>query len=191
MTVDTTSELFFDRKYRENSDPWNFSGSDYEQRRYDAIVRNLGGRRYRRAFEPGCSVGALTVRLAPICDEVVACDISPTAVDLAKSRCKRLKNVSVAQLSLPDSLPAGSFDLIVFSEIGYYFSEPVLVSLSQQLVGRLHKEGLFVACHWLGASPDHVLTGDRVHEIFAQLRGVTHFNTERHPQFQLDTWGRQ
>jgi SAM-dependent methyltransferase len=191
MTVDTTSELFFERKYRENSDPWNFSKSDYEQRRYDAIVRNLGGRRYRRAFEPGCSVGALTARLAAICDEVIAGDISTTAVDLAKERCKHLKNVSLAQLSLPDSLPAGKFDLIVFSEIGYYFSEPALATLSGQLMDRFSGDGLFLACHWLGASRDHVLTGDRVHEILSQIGGVTHLDTERHSQFRLDTWGRQ
>src|ERR1700735_4735130 len=111
MTVDTTSELFFETKYRANSDPWKFSTSDYEQRRYDAIVRNLGGRRHRRAFAPGCSVGALTIRLAAICDEVVAGDISPTAVDLAKERCKHLKNVSLARLSFPEQLPVGTFDL--------------------------------------------------------------------------------
>ena len=191
MTVDTTSELFFETKYRANSDPWKFSTSDYEQRRYDAIVRNLGGRRHRRAFEPGCSVGALTIRLAAICDEVVAGDISPTAVDLAKERCKHLKNVSLARLSLPEQLPAGKFDLIVFSEIGYYFSEPALASLSRQLVDRLYTGGLLVACHWLGVSPDHLLPGDRVHEILSEVRGITPLNSERHPQFQLNTWRRQ
>jgi SAM-dependent methyltransferase len=191
MTIDTTSELFFERKYRENSDPWNFAKSDYEQQRYDAIVENLGGRRYERAFEPGCSVGALTVRLAAVCAEVIAGDISPTAVDLAKERCKHLQNVSLAQLSLPNSLPGGKFDLIVFSEIGYYFSEPALAALSRQLVGRLYSGGLFVACHWLGSSPDHLLTGDRVHEILAQTPGISHINTERHPQFRLDTWERR
>lgn len=196
MTVDTTSQLFFERKYRDSSDPWNFSASDYEQGRYDAIVRNLVGpnsknRRYKRAFEPGCSVGALTIRLAAICDEVIAGDISSTAVDLAKKRCEHLKNVSIARLSLPDSLPAGEFDLIIFSEIGYYFSEPVLATLGRQLIDRLSGDGLFLACHWLGVSSDHLLNGDRVQEILSQLRVVTHLNIERHPQFRLDTWERQ
>ena len=41
-------------------------------------------RRYRRAFEPGCSIGALTRHLALICDQVEAMDIAPSAVFIAR-----------------------------------------------------------------------------------------------------------
>ncbi len=73
---DQSSAEFFEAKYRAaaDGDPWKFATRDYELRRYDAVMRALGGRRYARGFEPGCSVGVLTERLATVCDEVDACD---------------------------------------------------------------------------------------------------------------------
>jgi hypothetical protein len=56
MTTNTTTQGFFEAKYRENSDPWAFASNDYEQNRYSEILYALDGRRYRRAFEPGCSI---------------------------------------------------------------------------------------------------------------------------------------
>ena len=80
MTTNTTSQEFFEAKYRENNDPWAFASNAYEQKRYSEILRALDHRRYRRGFEPGCSIGVLTARLASICEHVDAIDISPTAV---------------------------------------------------------------------------------------------------------------
>ena len=54
----------FDEKYRDLGDPWHFRTSRYEQRRYGIAMALLPALRYRRAFEPGCSVGELTARLA-------------------------------------------------------------------------------------------------------------------------------
>ena len=73
-------------------------------------------------FEPGCSIGVLTERLARICDQVEAMDISPTAVARTRDRCGLLQNVTVSHGALPVDLPTGYFDLIVLSEIGYYLS---------------------------------------------------------------------
>jgi 16S rRNA A1518/A1519 N6-dimethyltransferase RsmA/KsgA/DIM1 with predicted DNA glycosylase/AP lyase activity len=64
--------------------------SKYELGRYETTIRALGGRRFARAFEPGCPIGVLTERLAKICDHVEAMDISPTAVRQAQERCRRL-----------------------------------------------------------------------------------------------------
>ena len=54
----------FEAQYRARRDPWNFACSPYEQHRYSVAIAMLPQPRYRRGFEPGCSIGELTVRLA-------------------------------------------------------------------------------------------------------------------------------
>ena len=113
--TDASSEQFFEQKYAAEADPWAFATSDYERERYRTILRVLGDRRYKRAFEPGCSIGILTRDLADLCDRVEAIDISSSAVARAQERCFGLETVNIAQGKLPDAVPSGSFDLIVLS----------------------------------------------------------------------------
>jgi hypothetical protein len=188
MNHSTTSRAFFEEKYKGNEDPWEFASSPYELGRYDAIIQALSFRRYRRSFEPACSIGVLTEQLATICDRVDAIDISSTAVEQAVHRCRLLTNVSIKQGGLPADIPAGRFDLIVFSEVGYYFKKPQLRSLIDQLMSRLESEGIFLAAHWLGSSPDHILDGNEVHEIVSSTKGLVHDHAEHHPGFRLDRW---
>lgn len=158
--------------------------------RYRSILDALGGQRYVRAFEPGCSIGILTALLAPLCDRVEAIDISPTAVNRASERCRELANVNVACGALPESIPAGKFDLIVFSEIGYYFRRSRLMELGNRLISNISSSGTFLAAHWLGKSPDHLLTGDEAHDVLASIPGLRHVHAERHTGFRLDRWER-
>ena len=78
----------FERLYARSPDPWDFRTSPYEQGRFDAIIGTLGRERYARAFEPACSIGELTLRLARRCDHVDAIDLSPTAVAETQRRCR-------------------------------------------------------------------------------------------------------
>ena len=190
MSEFTTSAAFFERMYRKNPDPWNFAGSDYECARYKATIAALGDERYKRAFEPGCSVGELTALLAERCDRIDAIDISPTAIATATLRCDGLQNVALSVGSLPHHIPGGTYDLIVFSEIGYYFHGTALKELGQTLVARLLRGGSLLAVHWLGTSKDHVLTGDQVHQIVGELSGLTLKISERYESFRLDRWVR-
>ena len=132
-------------------------------------------------FEPACSIGVLTEPLATICDRIDAIDISAKAVEQAVQRCRLLANVIIKQGALPAETPAGPFDLIVFSEVGYYFEKPQLRALIDQLMGSLESEGIFLAAHWLGTSPDHILNGNEVHEIVFSTKGLIHDHTEHHP----------
>jgi hypothetical protein len=191
MTIDPTSRAFFEDMYRNNADPWEFASNPYEQRRYETILHALNGKHYRHAFEPGCSVGVLTHQLAALCGRVDAMDISPTAVKLAQIRCHECPNAYITGGSLVHRIPEGSFDLVVFCEIGYYFEEPTLRDILQALVAQIEPEGTFLASHWLGSSPDHVLSGDRVHEIIADVSGLNHIQSARYPDFRLDSWSRE
>lgn len=191
LTRDTTSQQYFDAKYLANPDPWNFAGSPGENARYDALFHLLEDRRYVRAFEPGCSVGVFTDRLAKLCERVDALDISPTAAEEARRRCAHLPQVHIASGSLPEAIPDGTFDLILLSEVGYYFTKSQLSNLIAELVTRLSPGGLLVGGHWLGHSPDHLLSGDIVHRIIGATPGLTLERSERHETFRLDRWIRE
>jgi len=186
------SEAAFEAKYRDSPDPWQFAASPYEQRRYSTLLRSLTQARYSRAFEPGCSVGVLTAALAERCDSLLACDIAPTAVHLARQRCAGFSNVRIDQADLAKSVPPGRFDLIVFSELGYYFSAAVLARIIRALAKRITPGGEFVAVHWRGRSEDHVLEGDAVHAILKATleQRYTWLKGERYPEFRLDLWQR-
>jgi protein-L-isoaspartate O-methyltransferase len=183
---DSTSAVFFDEKYLRNPDPWNFEKSEYEQGRYGVILSELGERLYARAFEPGCSVGVLTALLACRCKSLKAMDISPKAVELAQQRCRHLPHVDVICGSLRTEIPAGMFDLIVFSEIGYYFTEEELVGLAEALVKQLEKGGTLLAVHWLGSSKDHLLSGDCVHRILPSASGLRLVHQKQYEAFRID-----
>jgi SAM-dependent methyltransferase len=188
MTINTTSRAFFDAIYERSPDPWSFASSRYELGRYEHILRALPRSRYKRAFEPGCSIGVLTERLASVCDEVEAMDISCIAVERARQRCSAQTKVQIVCAMMPDQMPVGEFDLVVFSEVGYYFVESQLASLLDQLITQMSRGGTFLAAHWLGSSPDHLLRGDHVHQVISRVKGLSLEHSERHADFRLDRW---
>jgi cyclopropane fatty-acyl-phospholipid synthase-like methyltransferase len=189
VTIDAkfeSSAAFFEAKYQENPDPWDFSSDAYEIERYDVIIRAISHRRYHRAFEPGCSIGVLTERLAAYCDAVDAIDFSPTAAGLAQARCAHLAHVEVCCAAMPDGMPAKAFDLLVLSEIGYYFTFPVWQRISSTAIESLPQGATVLAAHWLGHSKDHCISGDQVHEILLSHPKLRVQHTERNRYMRLD-----
>ena len=180
----------FEDLYRADPDPWQFATSRYEQRRYDITVACLPRARYRAAFEPGCAIGELTRRLAARCDRVVALDAAPTAVGEAQRRCRSLAHVEVRPGELPADWPSERFDLVVLSEIGYYFERDGLAALRDRAVASLEPEGTLIAVHWRGQSDVHVLSGDTVHACLRDSRGVDHLGHYEEDSFLLDVWTR-
>jgi SAM-dependent methyltransferase len=187
------SQAAFEAKYRQSGDPWDFIGSRYERDRRELTLRSLMQSRYRRAFEPACSIGVLTAALAERCDEVQAIDIAPSAVALARERCANFPRVTIACADLAERCPEGPFDLIVFSELGYYFSERRLTRIAESLSAALDAGGELIGVHWLGTSEDHLLHGDQVHAILKDtlLKSCAWIKGARRPGFRLDTWRRK
>jgi 2-polyprenyl-3-methyl-5-hydroxy-6-metoxy-1,4-benzoquinol methylase len=186
----TSTPDFFEAKYQQSPDPWDFAHSDYELARYDAILAALNHRRYRNAIEPGCSIGVLTERLATLTDQLLAFDFSPAAAAQAAARCARLPNVTVTCAPLDDHTAFTDFDLVVLSEIGYYFSAADWHHLTARIVDSLAPGATLLAEHWLGHSPDQILSGDQVHDILLTLPGLTLQHSERHEAFRLEVWER-
>lgn len=181
---------FFEAKYQQDPDPWNFSTDRYEGSRYKAILAALSHQTYENGFEPGCSIGVLTERLAGICKRVVAIDFSPTAIQQAKIRCAHLPNVDLRCDSLPAGIPGTPCDLVVLSEIGYYFSPDDLMKVASTIIARMPARSTLLASHWLGESADHIMHGDQVHDILRAMGGLRLDHSERHAHFRLDRWSR-
>jgi hypothetical protein len=183
----------FEALYRAKGDVWHFATDAYERSRYERILATLARPRYGAAYEPGCSVGVLSEALAHRCGHLLAVDVAPTAVDLARARCADLANVELRVGSMLDDPPA-HLDLVVLSEVGYYVEVPVLKDTVDRLVGALDSGGELLACHWLGHSDDHRLHGDTVHELIDRHASLRHHAHEHRRSggggFRIDSWER-
>src|ERR1700722_10637904 len=160
MTIATLSGAYFDAMYAASDDPWGFRSRWYERRKYALSLAMLPAERYAAAFEPACSIGILTASLAGRCDAVLACDRAAAAVAAAGARTADLPNVTVEQRVLPGDWPPGSFDLLVFSEVLYYFSDAELTLVLDQASDALRPGGTLLAVHWRHPVVEHPRSGD-------------------------------
>lgn len=188
---DPSSLSHFEAMYRASADPWRFGSAPYEQQRYAVLLQMLAKANYCRALEPGCSIGAFTQMLAPRCEQLIAFDFSPTAIAAARTRCTALSHAQIFEANLATYQPEGSFDLIVLSELGYYFQPGTLYRIASRLAAALAPFGEFVACHWLGSSNDHVMHADEVHAILAESLVLTRIESRYRDGFRVDRWIRE
>jgi SAM-dependent methyltransferase len=176
---------YFDAVYAANADPWNFEASPYEAAKYAATLAALPRPQYERAFEAGCSIGVLTAQLAARCTELLAVDVSARALIAARTRCAAFPHVRLERRRMPEEFPAGRFDLIVVSEVGYYLSQPDLQTFCRRIAEALAPGGHALLVHWTPRVHDYPLTGDQVHETFAaetkaELRALRHARGEKY-----------
>lgn len=165
MTLDGA---YFERIYTANKDPWGLADRWYEQRKYALSIAALPRERYRAALEIGCSVGVLTAALGERCDRLLAVDVSESAVATTRGRTAHLPGVGVERRSLPGEWPEGSFDLVVLSEVGYYFAVDDLRDVLDHVCGALEPGGSLLAVHWRHPVEDYPLGGDDVHAVLDQ-----------------------
>lgn len=157
---------YFDRMYADTDDPWGFTTRWYEQRKQALTVAALPEPRYRSGLELGCSLGVLTALLAERCDRLVALD--PNARALAAARRRVPEHVDLRQGTVPGEWPAGDYDLVVLSEVGYYLDPGDLSELLDRIGADLAPGGVVVACHWRHPVADYPQSGDAVHRALAE-----------------------
>jgi SAM-dependent methyltransferase len=186
----TLNPEYFRDCYAASPDPWGLAERWYEARKYALTVALLPRQRYGAAFEPGCSIGVLTAQLAPRCDRLLACDAVPAAVAAARVRTAGLPGVRVDQRVIPGQWPRGSFDLIVWSELLYYFDDADLGQILGLGIGSLRPGGQVLAVHWRHPAPDHSRTGDEVHEDLARQPGLARLAGYRDQDFTAEVYGR-
>jgi SAM-dependent methyltransferase len=185
MTLDPNS---FRSYYAASDDPWGMAERWYEARKYALSLALLPRERYGTAFEPGCSIGVLTAQLAARCDRLLACDAVPAAVALATARTAGLPGVRIEQRAIPGQWPPSSFDLIVFSELLYYFGDADLKQVLRLAVGALRPDGQLLAVHWRHPSANDPRTGDDVHQALAAHPRLARLAEYRDPDFIAEVY---
>jgi SAM-dependent methyltransferase len=179
--------------FKDKPDPWGFETSPYEQDKYDHSIAALNGRRYARAFEIGCANGVLTQRLARHCDALLAVDVSETALASARARCTDQHNVRFARMNCPGEVPMeASFDLIMLSEVAYYWDDADLAHAARTLPALLAGGGDLLLVHWTGVT-DYPQSGDAAVEALCHLMAsdMEPVMDERRPHYRLDLWRRR
>ena len=177
---------YFERLYAESGDPWDFETSEYEQNKYTRTLAVLGERTFRRALEAGASIGVFTEMLAKRCEELLAVDVSVRAVAAARRRLSGLGHVRVERRTLPEEMPDGPFDLIVASEVLYYFPREEMLAILQGFERELARGGTLLAVHWRRETRTYPLQGDEVHELLAQNTRLQNKETIIEPDYRLD-----
>lgn len=187
----TIAPEWFEQLYAREGDPWDFTTSPYEAAKYDRTLAALPRSRYARALEVGCANGVFTERLAPRCDDLLAVDVSDTALAAARARCAALPQVRFARAVLPTEAPAGPFDAVLLSEVVYYWDLADVARVATWLARAVASGGDMLLVHWTGET-DYPLSGDDAVSALADGLGdaVRPLLAERHERYRLDLWRR-
>jgi protein-L-isoaspartate O-methyltransferase len=182
----------FTELYDADADPWGFATRWYEARKYALTLAALPHPRYARAFEPGCAIGVLTAALAARCDYLLAGDAVPVALQQARRRIadEGATDVDLRLLVLPDDWPPGPWDLIVLSEIAYYFDRASLEQLLELIAATTEQGANVIAVHWRGET-DYPLSGDAVHEKLRAHPALIGIGSYVEADFVIDVFERR
>lgn len=177
---------YFTQMYADSADPWGFEDRWYEERKRAITLASLPRRRYRRVFEPGCSIGVLSEALAGRCDHLVAADVVDVAVARTRARLARAGHApDVRRWSLADPWPEEAYDLVVVSEVGYYLTEQALRGFAAEAARHLTADGHLVAVHWRHPVPEYPISGDRADAALRAGSGLTVVGEHLEADFRL------
>ena len=182
----TLPPSYFDRMYERTDDPWGFVDRWYEERKRALTLAALPYPRYRTAFEPGCSIGMLTVGLARRCDFILAGDVSDSALKQAMDRLSDQPHVQLRRIRLPADWPNQEFELVVLSELLYYLDTADLQETVGKAVGAVAPHGALLSVHWRHAVPDYPHTGDVVQGAVEQAARDVLIQTVHHVEADFD-----
>ncbi|HEU4666898.1 MAG TPA: bifunctional PIG-L family deacetylase/class I SAM-dependent methyltransferase [Arthrobacter sp.] len=159
------AQRIFDGVHSREPDPWQYTTSWYERRKRALTVAALPAEHYAAGLEIGCSIGTLTADLAARCTNLLAVDASGAALERAAERLAPFPGVTARHLTLPGEWPAGGYDLVVMSEVGYYFGASEFDALLEKIRESVVPGGTLVLCHWRHRISGWELDGETVHAL--------------------------
>jgi len=185
----------FEAMYRRDADPWSVRSAWYERRKRALLMAALPRERYRLALELGSGTGETTRVLAARCDAVRAVDLSATAVESSRQRLSSdgLDHVDVAVMRLPEAWPLGEHaqaDLIVVSELAYYFDDAALARFFAKCHASLALGADWVMCHYTRDFHDRCQPTHRLHDAVDTMPDLCRIVTHVDEDFRLDVWRR-
>ncbi len=189
---------YWDAHYR-TPDPWAYD-SPYEQLKYQRTLSLLPKAPIRHALELACSEGQFTAMLAPRAEHLVASDISHTALERARVRCRAFANVEYRRLDFIDDPLPHDLDLLVCSEVLYYLPDrTALGAIVAKLCGALAPGGRLLTAHAHVLKDDPTRTGfdwgeafgvKTIAETFAATPGVALEHSLSTELYRIDLWRR-
>jgi SAM-dependent methyltransferase len=185
----------FEAAYAGNGDPWASADPRYFYQRfkYEGLMAMLPpGRRFARALDIGSGVGAMSVALTGVADEVLGLDIAQSAVDRAAKLTAARPGLNFRQGDVTALDPAldGGFDLVVVADTLYYLDAVDAQSLARvvaRIAGLLAPGGMcLVANHYFFAGDRDSRLSRRIHDVFGRSAALEVVRAQRRP-FYLAT----
>jgi len=124
------------------ADAWGYRNSPQHLARAEFILAALPDERFEQALEVGCAQGFLSERLATRVDRLIACDISPEAVALAKQ--DGLTNVDFRVADVRRGFPGEAFDFCLFSDVLYYLAPREIDAVLDEAAMKMRAGGCLV-----------------------------------------------
>jgi 2-polyprenyl-3-methyl-5-hydroxy-6-metoxy-1,4-benzoquinol methylase len=187
-------EAHFEALFRESSNPWQHE-SAYETTKVRQTLNLLPDVSDKQALEVGCGEGYMTRQIAARVKDLVAIDISSTALERAARRCDGIDNVEFRQLNFVKDSLGGRYDLIVCSEVLYYCPDrAVLRNVARQLAASLRSGGLLLLAHANLVIDDPERPGFNwgqpfgakvIGEVFAQTEGLKTLREAHAPLYRI------
>jgi SAM-dependent methyltransferase len=160
--VDQQVRTFMESLWQ-RGDPWDIESSDYERIRCEHLLSMIDGQHYARVLEIGCGAGYLSRLLAPLADQLVALDISKTAIDRARRLWTGSPAADFRVANIMDYKPHadGPWDLIVFSDticyLGWLYPFFDVAWLAVQLHDATRCGGRLMLANSMGEDSDWLL----------------------------------
>ena len=107
----------------------------------------------------------------------------------AATRTKELPHVRVEYRPIPEAWPEEQFDLIVLSEIAYYFSPNELEQIMTHVLNSTVSGAHVIGIHWR-CQTDYHLSGDQAHAIIEATFGLRRVVHHVEHEFVLNVWER-
>lgn len=168
-----------------------------ERRRIEQSLGLLAGLAPYRALEIGCGEGQGARLLAHIASEVLAVDISDTAIRRAEKLHRDCHNLRFRRADLMDAVWApGRFDLILCSEVLYYLEPKDLEPARRKILDLLTKRGRLLLVHHRSIHDDTAGTMNKsfgartIHDVFAQSPELEMLEDRLEPGYRITLFRR-
>ena len=155
----------------EEPDPWGYETHWYEKRRRALIAALLPGEKLGQVLEIGCSTGLITQMLAARARHVLAIDVSPKAVSLARERLQGLAHVEIVQADITQDWPARSFDQILLCDVAYYLDAGQLSQLARNIRIQASADCVLLLAHWRHPFAQVITSAPAAHDLLAEVTG--------------------
>ncbi len=173
--IHARAEAFFEELWK-RGDPWNFETSEFEREKYQCEIRTLSSRRYPRILEIGCGAGWFTRSLTRIAEEIIALDISPSAIARATAIGLERVDFRVANIMEYNIRANAPWDLVVMNEticyLGWLYSFFDVSWLAAELFTATRNGGRLLMANTCGGVNDYLLLPwitQTYHDLFVNV----------------------